>query len=223
MAQIEFSQNGSRNRGVRGTRLLAGIAYVVAAACLLPMVAVVLAAVTGGTDTISHLMETVLPGYIATTLILVVLVAAGTFSIGTGAAWLVTMTRFPGVRFLEIASGSSIGLSRLMFWPMPTRSFWIIPGIVQSTLRDVTGWGPRDYWFPEIRSTEGAAVMLILVLYPYVYLLGAGCVPAAKRNRVSGGAGVGQQSLAGLSARFTADGATCHCRRRSAGRHGDHR
>ena len=45
------------------------------------------------------------------------------------------------------------------------------PGIVQSTLRDVTGWGPRDYWFPEIRSVEGAAAMLILVLYPYVYLL----------------------------------------------------
>ncbi len=36
------------------------------------------------------------------------------------------------------------------------------PGIVQTTLRDVTGWGPRDYWFPEIRSLGGAAVMLIL-------------------------------------------------------------
>ncbi|MEL6793157.1 MAG: ABC transporter permease subunit, partial [Pseudomonadota bacterium] len=35
----------------------------------------------------------------------------------------------------------------------------------------VTGWGPRDYWFPEVRSTGGAALMLILVLYPYVYLL----------------------------------------------------
>jgi iron(III) transport system permease protein len=45
------------------------------------------------------------------------------------------------------------------------------PGIVQTVLRDVTGWGPRDYWFPEIRSLGGAAVMLVLVLYPYVYLL----------------------------------------------------
>ena len=45
------------------------------------------------------------------------------------------------------------------------------PGIVQATLRDVTGWGPRDYWFPEIRSLGGAAVMLVLVFYPYVYLL----------------------------------------------------
>jgi iron(III) transport system permease protein len=45
------------------------------------------------------------------------------------------------------------------------------PGIAQSGLRDVTGWGPRGYWFPEIRSLGGAAAMLTLVLYPYVYLL----------------------------------------------------
>ncbi|MEM6421011.1 MAG: iron ABC transporter permease, partial [Pseudomonadota bacterium] len=45
------------------------------------------------------------------------------------------------------------------------------PGAVQTALRAITGWGPRDYWFPEIRSLEGAALMLTLVLYPYVYLL----------------------------------------------------
>ncbi|NVO55993.1 iron ABC transporter permease [Rhodobacteraceae bacterium B1Z28] len=170
MAQIEYSQNGSRNRGVRGTRLLAGVASVVAAACLLPMLAVVLAAFTGGTETISHLMETVLPRYTVTTLILVTLVAAGTFCIGTGAAWLVTMTRFPGVRFLEIALVLPLAFPAYVLAYAYT---FILdhPGIVQTTLRDVTGWGPRDYWFPEIRSTEGAAVMLILVLYPYVYLL----------------------------------------------------
>ncbi len=45
------------------------------------------------------------------------------------------------------------------------------PGPVQTTLRAVTGWGPRDYWFPNVRSLPGAAVMLICVYYPYVYLL----------------------------------------------------
>ncbi|MEO1365487.1 MAG: ABC transporter permease subunit, partial [Pseudomonadota bacterium] len=45
------------------------------------------------------------------------------------------------------------------------------PGPVQTLLRDVTGWGARDYWFPEIRSLGGAAMMLTMVLYPYVYLL----------------------------------------------------
>ncbi|MEL7174536.1 MAG: ABC transporter permease subunit, partial [Pseudomonadota bacterium] len=45
------------------------------------------------------------------------------------------------------------------------------PGPVQTLLREVSGWGPRDYWFPEIRSLPGAALMLVIVLYPYVYLL----------------------------------------------------
>ncbi|WP_299661415.1 iron ABC transporter permease [uncultured Ruegeria sp.] len=170
MAEIEYAEHGTRNRGALGTRLVGLISYVVAAACLLPMVAVVLAAVTGGTDTVSHLLETVLPGYALTTIILVALVAAGTFAIGVGAAWLVTMTRFPGVRFLEIALVLPLAFPAYVLAYAYT---FILdhPGIVQSTLRDVTGWGPRDYWFPEIRSTEGAAVMLILVLYPYVYLL----------------------------------------------------
>ncbi|WP_170564214.1 ABC transporter permease [Ruegeria atlantica] len=170
MAEIDYSEHGTRNRGALGTRLVAAVAYFVAAACLLPMVAVVLAAVTGGTDTVSHLVETVLPGYALTTVILVVLVAIGTFSIGVGAAWLVTMTRFPGVRFLEIALVLPLAFPAYVLAYAYT---FILdhPGIVQTTLRQVTGWGPRDYWFPEIRSTEGAAVMLILVLYPYVYLL----------------------------------------------------
>ncbi len=170
MAQIEYAQHGSRRHSALGTRVLGAVATLVACACLLPMVAVVLAAVTGGTDTISHLMETILPGYAVTTAILVVLVSAGTFAIGVGAAWLVTMTRFPGVRLLEVALVLPLAFPAYVLAYAYT---FILdhPGIVQTTLRQVTGWGPRDYWFPEIRSTEGAAVMLILVLYPYVYLL----------------------------------------------------
>lgn len=170
MTEIDYSEHGTHNRGAMGTRLVGGVAYAVAAACLLPMVAVVLAAVTGGTDTISHLLATVLPGYALTTAILVVLVSIGTFAIGVGAAWLVTMTRFPGVRWLEIALVLPLAFPAYVLAYAYT---FILdhPGIVQTTLRQVMGWGPRDYWFPEIRSTEGAAVMLILVLYPYVYLL----------------------------------------------------
>jgi iron(III) transport system permease protein len=44
-------------------------------------------------------------------------------------------------------------------------------GPVQTALREATGWGWGDYWFPQVRSLPGAAVMLALVLYPYVYLL----------------------------------------------------
>ena len=44
-------------------------------------------------------------------------------------------------------------------------------GPVQTSLREWMGWGPRDYWFPDVRSLVGAVAMLSFVLYPYVYLL----------------------------------------------------
>ncbi|MEQ6249846.1 iron ABC transporter permease [Sulfitobacter sp. HNIBRBA3233] len=153
-----------------GLRPLAGVALLVAALCALPMVAVVIAALTGGTDTVAHLAETVLWSYTRATLALVLLVAAGTFVIGVGTAWLVTMTRFPGKRFLEIALVIPLAFPAYVLAYAYTHIL-DHPGIVQSFLRDVTGWGPRDYWFPEIRSLGGAALMLVLVLYPYVYLL----------------------------------------------------
>ncbi len=145
-------------------------AAVLAALCLLPMLAVFYAALTTGTDTLSALSQTVLPRYAGTTLILVVLVAFGTFAIGTGAAWLVTMTDFPGRRIFEIALVIPLAFPAYVMAYAYTHVL-DHPGIVQATLRDVTGWGPRDYWFPEIRSVGGAALMLTLVLYPYVYLL----------------------------------------------------
>lgn len=170
MAQVDYAKGGSHQKGAFGTRVLGVIARIIAAACLLPMLAVALAALTGGTDTVAHLLDTVLPGYTLTTALLVMLVAAGTFAVGVGAAWLVTMTRFPGVRLLEIALVLPLAFPAYVLAYAYT---FILdhPGIVQTTLRQITGWGPRDYWFPEVRSTEGAAVMLILVLYPYVYLL----------------------------------------------------
>jgi iron(III) transport system permease protein len=165
-----YAPHGTRRRKSGGTRVLGFLAYAIAAACLLPLIAVALSAFTGGTETISHLIDTVLPGYVLTTLVLVVLVALGTFAIGVGAAWLVTMTRFPGVRILEIALVLPLAFPAYVLAYAYT---FVLdhPGIVQTTLRGVTGWGPRDYWFPDIRTVGGAAVMLILVLYPYVYLL----------------------------------------------------
>ena len=153
-----------------GMRGLAGVAIGVAVLCALPMIAVALAALGGGTETVSHLWDTVLGRYAATTLVLALLVGIGTFAIGVGAAWLVTMTKFPGVRLFEIALVLPLAFPAYVLAYSYT-SVLDHAGPVQSALRQVTGVGPRDYWFPEIRSLGGAAVMLILVLYPYVYLL----------------------------------------------------
>ena len=151
-------------------RRLSALAWLAAALCILPMAAVGVAALGGGLDTLRSLAGSVLPRYAGTTALLVVIVGIGTAVIGTSTAWLVTATRFPGRRILEIALALPLTYPAYVLAYAYT-DFLDHPGWVQSTLRDLTGWGPRDYWFPEIRSLGGAAAMLILVLYPYVYLL----------------------------------------------------
>ena len=167
MAEIGISKPPAR---ARQGAILRGVAFAIAGLCLLPMLAVALAATTGGTESVRALWNTVLPGYALNTVMLVVLVALGAGTLGVGTAWLVTMTRFPGVRVLEV----------LLVLPLAFPAYVLAyaytflldhPGVVQTTLRSVMGWGPRDYWFPEVRSLGGAAVMFVLVLYPYVYLL----------------------------------------------------
>ncbi len=145
------------------TAFLAGI-------CVLPYLAVLIAAFAGSIETLTSLAETVLWRYSRDTLLLVVLVMFGTATIGVGTAWLVTMTRFRGRAWLEIALAVPLAFPAYVLAYAYTHIL-DHPGIVQSTLRDMMGWGPRDYWFPEIRSLGGAAAMLTLVLYPYVYLL----------------------------------------------------
>ena len=151
-------------------KTIAALALLIAAFCLLPHISVILASLMGDTETLRHLADSVLGKYIQNTGALVVLVGVGTFLVGTGSAWLVTMTDFPGRRWLEVALVIPLAFPAYVLAYAYTHIL-DHPGIVQTTLRDISGWGPREYWFPEIRSLGGAALMLILVLYPYVYLL----------------------------------------------------
>ncbi|MEM1303056.1 MAG: ABC transporter permease subunit, partial [Pseudomonadota bacterium] len=153
-----------------GEALLHKLAVVFALTCLLPIVAAIIAAATGDLETSRTMLAPVIGRYAVTTVILVVIVGIGTALIGAATAWLVTVYRFPGVRWLEIALALPLAFPAYVLAYAYTHML-DHPGPVQTLLRDVTGWGPRDYWFPEIRSLGGAAVMLTAVLYPYVYLL----------------------------------------------------
>lgn len=145
-------------------------AWGFAALCLLPIVAIILTALGADGSRWAALIDSVLPGYIWNTLQLVFWVAIGTGIIGTGTAWLVTNCRFPGQRFFEFALAMPLAFPAYVLAYAYT-NLLDHPGLVQSTLRAVFDLGPRDYWFPEIRSLGGAAAMLTFVLYPYVYLL----------------------------------------------------
>lgn len=118
-----------------------------------------------------HLATTVLQDYISNSLLLMLVVGTGVCLIGIGTAWLVTMCSFGGSRWLEW--GLILPLAApaylLAYAYTDLLSYF---GPVQSGLRYIFGWtSVQDYWFPEIRSLTGAGIMLLLVLYPYVYLL----------------------------------------------------
>ena len=151
-------------------RLLTYLAWLAVAVCILPIMAAGVAALTGDLATWRDILSSVLPRYTLTTLALVVIVGVSTAIIGSITAWLVTVYRFPGHKVLEVALALPLAFPAFVLAYAYT---YLLdhPGPVQTLLRDVTGWGPRDYWFPEIRSLGGAAAMLTIVLYPYVYLL----------------------------------------------------
>ncbi len=126
--------------------------------------------VLSGSETLSHLWQTVVPEYIGHSLALLLGVAVGVIVLGVSTAWLTTACRFPGQKFLSWALLLPLAMPAYITAYTYTGLF-DFSGPVQSTLRSLTGWGFGDYWFPEIRSLGGAIAVLSLVLFPYVYLI----------------------------------------------------
>lgn len=156
-------QASGRTGSVRWTWAIA----VVAAVVLIPVLSVATSLVSPSTEVWQHLWQTRLPGMIATTLLLLTSVGFGTLVIGGGAAWLMAAYSFPGRRWFSWMLVLPLAMPAYVLG-FVFLSFFGFTGPVQGTLRDL--FGP-DVWVPEIRSVAGAAIVLTLSLYPYVYLL----------------------------------------------------
>jgi iron(III) transport system permease protein len=138
---------------------------------LTPIVCVLSAGSSNSIEVWQHLASTVLPIYINNSLVLTISVGIGVLLLGVSTAWLVSTCKFWGDRWLEV----------LLLLPMAAPAYLLAYvytelleyyGVVQTNLRQIFGWqSAQDYWFPHIRSLPGAAILLILVLYPYVYLV----------------------------------------------------
>lgn len=141
--------------------------------CLLLSVPVltILASVTNSSDGVwQHLYDTVLGDYVTHSLTLLVGVGLMVLVLGIGPAWLVTMTRFPGSRILEWALVLPLAMPAYIIAYTYT-GMLDVGGPLQLWIRETFELRFGEYWFPQIRSLNGAVVMLSLVLYPYVYLL----------------------------------------------------
>jgi iron(III) transport system permease protein len=159
-----------KNPGAQGL-LWSVLALGIAGLAVLPMLAVIWLAFNPTENIWPHLMATVLPRYLQNTLVLGLSVACLTAMVGTGAAWLVAMYRFPGSRWLDyallfpLAIPAYIGAYALV-------DFLNYSGPLQSVLRGIAGWKTaRDYWFPEVHSMGFAVAVMAGAYYPYVYLL----------------------------------------------------
>ncbi len=177
MAVLEETQQpagpqwrGRRWRRPRFDAWTAG-AVVVALIVASPIVAVFAMALAPDAGVWRHLVSTVLPEYLYNTLRLFFGVGIGVLIAGVGPAWLVSMCRFPGRNVFEWALLLPLAVPAYVIAFVYT-DLLEYAGPVQIALRDLFGWSSaRDYWFPHIRSLDGAIAMMSLVFYPYVYLL----------------------------------------------------
>ncbi len=153
-----------RSRLMRG---LPALPLLIAVMVILPIAVVFVALLTPTAEVWQHLWATLLPEMIRNTLILLLGVGLGTLVLGTGLAWVTVAYRFPGQALFDwlLLLPLAVPTYVMGFVYMATFDF---AGPVQSALRE---WFGAEVWFPEIRSGGGAILVMILVLYPYVYLL----------------------------------------------------
>ena len=136
----------------------------------IPIFTIVRFIVHPSNDVWQHLISTVLGEYLLNSALLMSGVGFGTMVIGISCAWLTSVCEFPAKRIFSWALLLPMAFPGYIIAYTYTGMF-DFAGPVQSWIRESTGWGYGDYYFPEIRSLGGAVTMLTLVLYPYIYLL----------------------------------------------------
>jgi iron(III) transport system permease protein len=151
-------------------RAWAMFGLVLAIAVALPLAAVVWKAFAAEGGFWAHLAETVLPRYVGNTLWIVLGVGAGTIAGGVGAAWLVSLCRFPGRRIFEWALLLPLAVPAYVV-AYAYAGLFDAAGPVHAALRQWLGADGAVSWYPNIRSLWGAILVLTVVLYPYVYML----------------------------------------------------
>ena len=156
-------------REIASLRPGVALAVAVAVALALPLGAVFTAFFQPSGLVWEHTLTVLVPRYLATTLQLAALVALLAAVFGTGAAWLVTMCRFPGRRLLDPLLVTPLAL------PAYVLAYVYLDllgpsGPVQQGALALTGVRPPL----DVASTTGAAIVLAAALFPYVYVLARG-------------------------------------------------
>ncbi len=117
---------------------------------------------------LQHQLQTVLPEYALQSAALAACVALGVMVLGSATAAAVTLFEFPGRRAFEWALLLPLAMPAYVLAYAWTDALQP-SGPLQSALREA--FQLRGALWPDIRSFWGAALLFVLCLYPYVYLL----------------------------------------------------
>lgn len=139
----------------------------------LPILMLLWAALAPGDESWTHMRATVFPIYLANTVLLMVSVALLSAVIGVLTAWLTVHYDFPLRRILVPALALPLAAPAYVIGYVYA-DLLEFSGPVQIALRDWLQLSPQAAVLPNIRSLPGAALVISLVLYPYVYLLARG-------------------------------------------------
>ena len=150
--------------------LLQILALVLILFILAPIFNIIFVSLGDNKNLLTHLVETVLPRYFFNTIILMVGVGLLATVFGVSSGWIISRYDFWGRKTLSwmLVLPAAIPAYLIAF---TYTDFLEYAGPVQTYLRSLFGWnGPRDYWFPDIRTHYGAVLMMASVLYPYIYI-----------------------------------------------------
>lgn len=137
---------------------------------LAPVFNIIFVSLGDNKNLLFHLMETVLPRYFINTIFLMAGVGFLAAIFGISSGWIIARYDFWGRKTLSwmLVLPAAIPAYLIAF---TYTDFLEYAGPVQTYLRLLFGWnGPRDYWFPDVRTHFGAILMMACVLYPYIYI-----------------------------------------------------
>ncbi|MCY1390454.1 putative 2-aminoethylphosphonate ABC transporter, permease protein [compost metagenome] len=162
----------------------------ICALILLPLSVLVLSWQAVDQQIWAHLLDTQMARLLGNTLTLVLGVGVGVTVLGVSLAWLTSLCEFPGRRWLDWALMLPFAIPAyvLAFVFVGLLDF---AGPVQTLLRE--WFGPMR--LPRVRSTGGVITVLVLVFYPYVYLLARTAFLAQGKGLMEAARVLGQSPL----------------------------
>ena len=148
------------------------LSWAVSLCLVIPIIALLVQSVATDTALFDHLRATVLTDYVINTIKLVFLVLLFSAIFALPSAWLIAMCDFKWRHYFQWLLMLPLAIPAYVVAYIYTDLF-DFSGPIQRLMRALfqANTPVGEHWFFEVRNVYGAALMLSLVLYPYLYLI----------------------------------------------------